>query len=171
MGVNSVNNSLLTALSGIQTAQALLNTTSRNITNAQTPGYVVKNQQAVSNAATGGVLAGPIQRFIDAALQQKLRTNNADAAFTQVRADALTKLNQLSGDPAQGTSISAKINNLLTTFQDLSANPQDAAVGENVLDAAHDLALTFNEQTDQIFQIQQTALSNVTTQVSQVNAD
>jgi flagellar hook-associated protein 1 FlgK len=171
MGVNSVNNSLLTALSGIQTAQALLNTTSRNITNAQTPGYVVKNQQAVSNAATGGVLAGSVQRFIDAALQQKLRTNNGDAGFTQVRADALTKLNQLSGDPQQGTSISAKINDLLGTFQELSANPQDAAVAENVLNSAHDLAQTFNEQTDQIFQVQQTALSNVVTQTAQVNAD
>ena len=32
-------NSLYTALSGIQTTQSLLNTTSRNIVNAQTPGW------------------------------------------------------------------------------------------------------------------------------------
>ncbi|MBI3517182.1 MAG: hypothetical protein HY060_24375 [Proteobacteria bacterium] len=171
MGVNSINNSLYTALSGIQTAQALLNTTTRNITNAQTPGYVVKTQQAVSNAPTGGVLPSAIQRFIDAALQQKLRTNNADAAFTQVRADALTKMNQLAGDPANGTSISAKINILLSAFQDLAANPQDAAVGENVLNAAHDLALTFNEQNDALMQLQQVARSNVTSEVTQINSD
>src|SRR5581483_9601806 len=109
MTVGSVNNSLYTALSGIQTAQTLLNTTSRNIVNAQTPGYVVKNEQAVSNAATGGVLAGPIQRFIDASLQQKARTNSADTAFAQTRAAALTKIDQFSGNPADGTSISAKI--------------------------------------------------------------
>src|SRR5437016_2593637 len=112
MGVNSLNNSLYTALSGIQTTQTLLNTTSRNITNAQTPGYVVKQQDAVSNAATGGVLAGPIKRFIDASLLQKLRANNGDTAFAQTRADALTKLDQLAGDPASSTSIAGKINTL-----------------------------------------------------------
>ena len=170
-GTGNINNSLFTALSGIQTTQQLLSTTSRNITNEQTVGYVVKTQQAVSNAATGGVLAGPIKRFIDASLQQKLRTNNADAMFAQVRADALTKMNQLSGDPAQGTSISAKINTLQTDFQQLSANPQDAATAENVLNAAHDLALTFNEQTNALFALQQTALTNVTTEVSQINTD
>src|SRR5258708_16466050 len=164
MDVNSINNSRYTGLSGIQTAQTLLNTTTRNITNAQTPGYGVKAQKGVSNAATGGVLPSTVQRFIDAALQQKLRTNNADAAFTQVRADALTKMNLLAGDPANGTSISAKINVLLSAFQDLAANPQDAAVGENVLNAAHDLALTFNEQTDALMQLQQVARTNVTTQ-------
>jgi flagellar hook-associated protein 1 FlgK len=168
-GTGNINNSLFTALSGIQTAQSLLNTTTRNITNAQTEGYVVKDQQAVSNAATGGVLAGPIKRFIDASLQQKLRTNNADAAFAQVRADALTKMNQLSGDPAQGTSISAKINTLLTAFQQLTANPQDAAAAEDVLNDAHDLALTFNEQTDALINLQRTALSNVVNDVSKVN--
>ena len=171
MGVNSINNSLYTALSGIQTAQALLNTTTRNITNAQTPGYVVKTQQAISNAPTGGVLPGAIQRFIDAALQQKLRTNNADAAFTQTRADALSKMNQLAGDPANGTSLSAKINVLLSAFQNLAANPQDAAVAESVLDAAHDLALTMNEQTDALMQLQQVARTNVNSEVTQINSD
>src|SRR5277367_1556365 len=112
MAVGSINNSLYTALSGIQTAQTLLNTTSRNIVNAQTPGYVVKNEQAVSNAATGGVSAGPIARFIDASLQQKARTNNADAAFAAARSTALTQMDQLSGNPTDGTSIAAKINTL-----------------------------------------------------------
>src|SRR5258708_4378058 len=107
MPIGSINNSLFTALSGIQTAQTLLNTTSRNIVNAQTPGYVVKNEQAVSNAATGGVQAGPIARFIDASLQQKARTNNADAAFAAVRSSALTQMDQLSGNPTDGTSINA----------------------------------------------------------------
>src|SRR3954463_4232337 len=150
-------NSLYTALSGIQTTQQLLNTTTRNITNAQTPGYVRKDQQAVSNAFTGGVLSGPIRRFIDASLLQKLRTNNADSSFNSVRQDALTKLNQLSGDPQDATSISGKINALGAAFQNLTANPQDSASGEAVLDAAHDLAQTFNEQNDAMLALQRDA--------------
>src|SRR5439155_9122279 len=99
------------------------------------------------------------------------RTNNADAAFTQVRADALTKMNQLAGDPVNGTSLSAKINVLLSAFQDLTANPQDPAVAENVLNAAHDLALTFNEQTDALMQLQQVARNDVNNEVTQINSD
>ncbi|MEJ0067700.1 MAG: flagellar basal body rod C-terminal domain-containing protein [Pseudomonadota bacterium] len=171
MPVGSINNSLFTALSGIQTAQTLLNTTSRNIVNAQTPGYVVKNEQAVSNAATGGALAGPITRFIDASLQQKARSNNADTAFAQARATALTQMDQLSGNPADGTSVAAKINTLQSDFQELAANPQDAATGEQVLNAADDLAQTFNEQTDALQQLQQTASGNIVNDVAQVNTD
>src|SRR5262249_11676357 len=117
MSVATVN-SLFTALSGIQTTQALLNTTTRNITNARAPGYVRKEQQAISNAATGGAQAGTIRRFVDAALLQKLRTNNGDAAYNDVRADALTKMNQLAGDPEDGTSIGARINALGAAFQE-----------------------------------------------------
>src|SRR5579871_4049980 len=170
-GVSNLDNSLLTALSGLQTTQALLNTTSRNITNAQTPGYVVKDQQAVSNAASGGSLPGPIVRFINASLQQKLRTNDADTAYQQAVQTALTQINQLSGYPAQGTSIEAQLNSLQTDFQQLSANPQDPATAENVIGAANTLAQNFNHQTDALFSLQHTALGNVVNDVTQINAD
>src|ERR1700722_18166876 len=171
MPVGALNNSLYTALSGIQTTQTLLNTTSRNIVNAQTPGYVVKNEQSVSNAATGGVLAGPIQRFISASLQQNARTNNGDTAFSQARAAALTQIDQLSGDPTEGTSISAQVNDLQTAFQQLATNPQDAGTAQTVLNDAQNVALTFNEQTDALQSMQLTAASNVVTDVAQVNKD
>ncbi len=170
-GIGTLDSSLLNALSGIQTSQTLLSTTSRNITNAQTPGYVLKQQDAVSNFATGGVLAGPIKRFIDASLQQKLRTNIADTAFSQARQTVLTQMNQLSGDPAQGTSISAKINALAADFQELSANPQDAATAENILNAANDLAQTFNEQTVALQNLQTKANGDIVLDVNTVNTD
>ena len=170
-GVGNLDNSLLTALSGLQTTQQLLNTTSRNITNAQTVGYVNKTQQAVSNATSGGSLAGPIVRFINASLQQKLRTNNADTAYQQAVQTALTQMNQLSGDPAQGTSIEAQLNTLQGDFQELSANPQDPATAENVLGAAGTLTQSFNQQTDALFALQRTAQGNVVNDVTQINAD
>ena len=169
--IGSINQSLYTGVSGLQEVQTLLNTTSRNIVNAQTPGYVVKNEQAVSNAATGGVLAGPITRFINASLQQKARTNDADTAFAQARATALTQMDQLSGNPADGTSISAQINQLQTDFQELAANPQAAGNAENILNDANNLAQTFNEQTNAMLGLQRTANTNVVDDVAQVNAD
>ena len=46
----SLFSSLNVALSGLQTTQTLLNTTTRNITNAQTTGYVRESQQAITIA-------------------------------------------------------------------------------------------------------------------------
>jgi flagellar hook-associated protein 1 FlgK len=169
--IGSINQSLYTGVSGLQEVQTLLNTTSRNIVNAQTPGYVVKNQQAVSNAATGGVLAGPITRFISASLQQKARTNNADTTAAQARSAALTQMDQLSGNPTDGTSVSADVNTLQTAFQELAANPQAAGNGENILNDANNLALNLNEQTNALLGLQQTANSNIVDDVAQVNTD
>src|SRR5271169_2669301 len=124
MPIGSLNSALYTAITGVQTTQTLLSTTSRNIVNAQTPGYVVENEQSVTNAAAGGVSAGPIQRFISASLQQNARTNNGETAYNQVLSGALTQMDQLSGDPSEGTSLSAQINTLQTAFQQLATNPQ-----------------------------------------------
>jgi flagellar hook-associated protein 1 FlgK len=171
MPIGSLNNGLYTALSGIQTTQTLLNTTSRNIVNAQTPGYVVENEQSVTNAAAGGVSAGPIARFISASLQQNARTNNGDTAYNQALSAALTQMDQLSGDPTQGTSISAQINSLQTAFQELASNPQAAGVADDVLNDAQQVAQTFNAQTGAIQSLQLTAQSNVVNDVAQVNKD
>jgi flagellar hook-associated protein 1 len=171
MPVGSLNNSLFTALSGIQTTQTLLNTTSRNIVNAQTTGYVVENEQSVTQAATGGVAAGPIQRFISASLQQNARTNNGETAYNQVLSGALTQMDQLSGDPSEGTSLSAQINTLQTAFQQLATNPQASGTADTVLDDADQVAQTFNAQTSQIQSLQLTAQSNVVNDVAQVNKD
>jgi flagellar hook-associated protein 1 FlgK len=171
MPIASLNNGLYTALSGIQTTQTLLNTTSRNIVNAQTPGYVVENEQSVTQAATGGVAAGPIQRFISASLQQSARTNNGETAYNQALSAALTQMDQLSGDPSEGTSLTAQINTLQTAFQQLATNPQASGTADTVLDDADQLAQTFNAQTDAIQSLQQTAQGNVVNDVAQVNKD
>ncbi|HUA53065.1 MAG TPA: hypothetical protein VMB81_12925, partial [Candidatus Sulfotelmatobacter sp.] len=170
-GITNLDNPLLNALSGLQTTQQLLSTVSRNITNDQTPGYVNKTQQAVSNAATGGSLAGPIVRYINASLQQKLRTNNADTAYQTALQTALGQINQLSGDPTQGTSIEGQINTLQSDFQQLATNPQDSGTAEDVLNAANTLAQNFNAQTSALFGLQQTAQTNIVNDVNQVNAD
>lgn len=171
MPIGNITSSLFTGVSGLQETQALLNTTSRNIVNAQTPGYVVKTEQGVSNAATGGVLAGPIVRFINASLQQKARTNDSDTAFSQARATALTQMDQLAGNPANGTSLTSQINTLQTDFQELAANPQAAGTQQQVLDQAQTVAQTLNSQTNTLLGLQQTASQNITADVATVNQD
>lgn len=164
--------SLNVALSGLQTTQSVLNTTTRNISNAQTPGYVKKTQTAITNVTGGGgTLTTAVTRQVDEALLNKLRQNTSDTAYQQSISAALTQLNQLAGDPAQETSLSAEITALGNAFQALSTNPTDPGVAQNVLTAANAITLTMHEQTTAVQQLQQAQSQNIQDAVPNVNTD
>jgi flagellar hook-associated protein 1 FlgK len=164
--------SLNVALSGLQTTQTILNTTTRNITNAQTPGYVKRTQQAITNAVGGGgTLSGSITRQVDEALLNKLRQNTSDAAYQSAIADALTQINQLAGDPSQETSLSSQITALGDAFQALSTHPTDPGVVQNVINAAQTIVRNLNEQTTAVQNIQQSQTKVVQDAVPNINQD
>ena len=68
------------ALSGLQTAQAGLTTTSNNITNVNTPGYVkrsaVLESRAVLPGSDGGVDVAEIQRAFDSFTYSQVLTEH-----------------------------------------------------------------------------------------------
>ena len=87
------------AASGVAAAAAQLNTTSQNIANASTTGYVretvstielanTSSMGTVGTASSQGVMVTGIHRNVDAYLQSEARRTNSDAA----RADALDSL-------------------------------------------------------------------------------
>ena len=168
----SLFSSLNVALSGLQTTQTLLNTTTRNITNAQTTGYVRESQQAITNVTGGGgVLAGSVQRQVDLTLLNQQWANNAATNYNSTQSALLTQLDNLNGNPSQETSLSAQVTALGNAFQQLSANPTDPASADAVLTAAQNLALTFNEQTSAVQNLASTATQNISTAVTNANTD
>jgi flagellar hook-associated protein 1 FlgK len=168
----SLFSSLNVALSGLQTTQTLLNTTTRNITNAQTTGYVRETQQAITNVTGGGgVLAGSVQRQVDLTLLNQQWANNAATNYNSTQSALLTQLDNLNGNPSEETSLSAQVTALGNAFQQLSSNPTDPASANAVLAAAQNLALTFNEQTSTVQNLASTATQNISTAVTNVNTD
>lgn len=168
--MTSLFTSLNVALSGLQTTQTLLNTTTRNITNAQTPNYVKKEQTALTNSSgAGGVLASAVKRSVDELLLNKQRQNTAETNFQQTRADALEKINQLAGDPAKETSLNGLINALGNKFQALAAQPNDPGTANAVLYAAEDLTIELNRQTGAVLSLQQEAQISLSETVTDVN--
>ncbi len=159
------------ALSGLSSTQQIITTTTQNIANAQTPGYVDEKQDFVSNTSVGGVLPGTVQRNIDQTLLSRLRANTTSQSFSQTVASALTQIDQLNGDPAAEQSLSAQIAKLGTDFQALAANPQSATTAQQVLADAGTLANTFNNQTNSVLQLQASTQTNLANNLTTVNND
>jgi|GEM_PF-4453236 len=144
--MTSLFNTLGVSLSGLTSTQKLLSTTTRNVANAQTVGYVKKQQQLLTNVATGGVKTSDVLRYVDEGYQFKLRTNRGQLSYQATLSGKVATLDQLAGDPTKGTTIASKMEALAKAFQDLTSRPTDTTSGQAVIDSAKDLAQTFNNQ-------------------------
>ena len=171
MPISLIDN-LGTILSGLKTTQQLLTTTTRNITNAQTPNYVTERQHSVvSNLGTGGSAAGAIARIVDESLLQQQRQTTAELNFNQSRRDALAKISALSGDPSQETNLAAKVTALGNAFQALAGNPTSPGLTDDVIFKAQDLVDELTRQTSEVLKIQKDALLGMQEQMPKVNLD
>lgn len=161
--------SLNIALSGLQAAQQLIDTASRNVANAQTPGYVRKDQQAITNVVGGGVLTSDITRQVNQSLLFKERINIGAQSYGQTLTAALDQINQLSNNPDSELTLAARIQELGNAFQQFAANPQDQASANAVLASADVLAKTFNDQANELIKLQADAKASIADAIPDVN--
>lgn len=133
--------SLQTGLTGLRAAQAGIDTTSHNVANANTPGYTRQRslqqarkpyEAAVGPMGTGVDVAG-IQRIRDAFLDARVRSTSALAGYDSVRADLLSRAEQITGEPEAGVAI--ELDNLWAAFEDLANEPNSSAARTQVLSA------------------------------------
>lgn len=130
---------LYTGLSGIQAAQAGLDTTSHNVANANTPGYTRQRVELAARQGYGsavgwigtGVDVEQIARLRDQFLDDRHRVASGDQAFHTVRAETMASLESLSGEPDQG--ISARLAGLWEAAETWANDPADGSTRRQVL--------------------------------------
>jgi len=161
--------SLQSALSGLTTTRARIDTISRNISNAGTDGYVKKIQTA-STSVLGGAVAGPIQRSVDESLNRALNETEAEANRLQVNVKMLGNVEAVLGTPDAASSLASMMGALQNAFQQLSVSPQkDAAYGSTV-SAASDVARTFQSLYSTMEDQRTEAATELKTSVDDVNS-
>jgi flagellar hook-associated protein 1 FlgK len=158
---------LSVALSGIQAAQAGLNTTSHNIANANTPGY---SRQKVVQSAQNSVLFGPgyvgsgvkldaISRSYNDLLAGQVRSAESQSARSSVYAQNTAQLNALLGD--ENGSVATALSGFFASVQGVTAKPGDVALRQSVYASAQSVVQRFqgmqNSLTQQREQINQRA--------------
>ena len=169
MAINLIN-SLYNSLSGLQTTQTLLDTTSRNITNAHTANYVkeVQHSQVAPNGA--GVEASKIQRTVDESLLSRQRLTTSQKSYQETRARTLDQISGLSGAPSDNSSLALLVTNLATSFAALSSNPSDPGTSIGVLNTAKQLSDALNSQTLAVTKLQTQAQQSMQDDLATVNS-
>ena len=140
---------LYTGLSGIRAGQAGLDTASNNIANANTPGYTRQRVEfAAAHAFASpygpvgtGVKVEDVARLRDGFLDARYRSAVGEGAQAEVRAEFLTGMERLSGEPELG--LSSKIGELWAAMEDWSNDPNADASRRAVLNELATVAEAF----------------------------
>ena len=164
----STSDALSAALAGLSTTRALIDTVSRNVTNASTPGYTRKTQDTITGPL-GAVITGPVARQVDDALNRSIRESTSAASKLDVTASMLSQIETAFGSPDANSSLSGAITQLQTAFSNLSTNPQKSTLYQAVIDSGNNLATTFHQLYADVETVRTTADSQITDAVNTVN--
>jgi len=149
----SLTQALNTALSGLRANQVNLSTVSANIANAETPGYVRKsvNQITTTSGDIGAsVRIAGINRELDQYVQRQLRIETSGAAFADLRADYLARLQAMYGQPGGQGTLETAFSNFTSAVQALSTSSDSQSARIAVVNAAQSLAQQLNASSNGI---------------------
>lgn len=154
-------------LSGLNTAQVALNTTSNNITNVYTTGY---NRQITILGESGvgnGVQVDDVQRqFSQFVAGQLNRSQSASSALDSYQ----TQISQIDSLLANSKSnLSALMQSFFSSLTDLSSTPSDPSARQGVIGAADTMTAQFRSLDGYLNDMQQGVNSQIGDQVYQLN--
>jgi flagellar hook-associated protein 1 len=166
---------LQTALSGLEAAQAELDTTGQNISNESTPGY--SRQEVVTQASasltlpavsaptgTGaqlgtGTTITDITRVRDQYLDAQYRTQNSAYNDSSTTYNILNQVQTALGD-SDSTGLSTALNNFLTSWSALGTDPSSPAAQQAVVSSGQTVVDTFNQLSSQLSTLEQQVYSS-----------
>ncbi len=158
---------LRTALSGLNTNQAALRTTSTNIANVNTPGYA--RQEVVLSPTGAGVEIGEIRRIVDKFLTKELIGASAYDGYYQKQSEIYDRLSSLFGTPDDVLSLNSKIDRMFDAFATLATDPTQAARRIGALTDIQSMADSLDRYANQILNLRSDADSQITGEIAILN--
>ena len=169
MGISSA---LGTALQGLNVASRGLEVVSRNVANADTPGYTRKTltpSSLVVGGVTSGVMAGEVRREVDSLLLQKIRQENSGLGYVKILESYYGQVDHLYGEPGAATAIDTLYNTFEGAMEALVSSPEDYIAREQVLREAQVFAAKLNQMSDDIQALRAQAEAEIGDTVDRVN--
>ncbi|MGA2013636.1 MAG: flagellar hook-associated protein FlgK [Solirubrobacteraceae bacterium] len=164
---------LQTALSGLEAAQAAIDTTGENISNANTPGYTRQvvntvdnssmvipsvSQQGADTQLGTGVSISSVSRIRDQFLDIQYRAQNTATSNANSNSSELQQVQTAVNEPSSD-GISNQLQQFWSAWSSLASSPTSPSAQQGVIEAGTTLAQTFNAVSAQ--------MSTVQTQASQ----
>ncbi len=164
----SLDGILRTALSGLNTNQSALRTTSQNIANVNTPGYA--RQEVVLSSSSSGVQIGEIRRIVDKFLTKELIGASAYEGYFEKQTALYDRLSSLFGTPDDVSSLNNKIDRMFDSFATLATDPTQAARRVGVLSDIQGVADTLDRYANQILNLRSDADSQIVGEIATLNS-
>ena len=162
---------LNTALAGLQVAQQMLDVTSQNIANAQTPGYTEKtlplSTSVVGNSVS--VQTGLVTRNVNQFLQTDYWNSVGISAYWNNQSSYLTNLQAISGKPGDATSMASLLSTVADDFTQLSANPASSIEQQQAVTDAQNFATSLNKYSNFVVQQRNETQTDITQSVQTIN--
>jgi len=169
-------NILGTGVSGLNTAQANLLTTSHNITNADTPGY--SRQQVIQSTnipqSTG---AGFIGNGSNVTTVKRLHNQFLTTQLTQVQSQSsqldthyaqIKQIDNILADPVAG--LSPSLQDFFNGVNDVASNPASVPSRQAMISNAESLVTRLNSLDNQLSSMRDGVNSEITTTVDEINS-
>ena len=162
--------------SGLFAAQAGLSTTGHNISNANVVGYsrqtVLQGAGPGQNIGTGFIGSGTqvtdIKRYSDQFLNAQVRTATTSKASLESFYTQIAQVDNLMADPTSG--LSPSLQDFFKSVQDVSSNPASSASRQALLSGADSLASRFQGLNGRLNEIREGVNSQITSNVTMINA-
>src|SRR5262245_61683157 len=156
-----LNSSLQIGRNAILAYQGALQTVGSNVSSAGSPDYTRLAPQLdpipgsiIGNGLQPGAGAAltDIRRYIDDALEDRLRLATGATLSASARQSALAQVESFLGD-ASGAGVASRMNGFFQAFDNLQNTPEDAAVRDLTLAAGDQLAGSLSTLRSQFSQL------------------
>lgn len=160
---------------GLEANRRALNTTSNNVSNANTPGYSRQRAVFASNAKStvggttlgGGVRIDRVMRMHNDFVQGQIMEEAKSHGGYRARAEGLGRIEGQVYE--QGKELSERVNNFFNSWRELSTNPEQSTLKLNAINATEDVARSFHKITDALEMLKKETDLNLMHVVDDVN--
>lgn len=172
-----LNNILQLSQRSLMANQAAISTIGHNVANANTDGY---SRQRVNMTATtpelttagylgSGVTVQSIERIRSSFLDTQIRSTNDSLGKAETQQSILSQIETMVNEPSNN-GLSAELSDFFNSFQDLANSPEDSSARNVVVQKADLLAQTFQQLNGNLKALQSNILSDIKTQLTQINS-
>ncbi|WP_227368220.1 flagellar hook-associated protein FlgK [Halomonas sp. M20] len=154
-------------LSGLNTAQAALQTASSNVSNVFTPGYNRQLTLVGENTVGGGVQVNDVQRQFNKYVATQLNTASGNSAALNAYSNQVSQIDNLLADRDAG--LAPLMQNFFSSLEDLAGAPSDPAARQGVIGTADTLTAQFRSFDSYLDDMQSGINGNIRDEVTQIN--
>ena len=172
--MGSLLNSLVTVASAMGVTQKAIESTSNNVTNAQTPGYAKQTLSLLARpfqldtGLVGGLQAGSLLSSRSEYLERSVWDQTSQQGRFAQESDNLSRLESIF-DISQNSGIAGALDSLFNSFSQWSVNPNDTPARQAVLQRAQDLAHSFNYAASSLSTVSRDLETQISSVVDKIN--